>query len=169
MGIVTFIEQSELALMFVWAAALGAVFGVFYDLFRILRRAMRVVDRNPVALVLIFIEDIIFFTAAAAVSAIFFYKFNSGRIRLTGVIFIILGFSAYYFTLGKLVMLVADAVIGFIKSISMLILSFIRLLLSPFVRLANFVWLKLRRAARLLRLRIYTRVTLGSYRKLLSK
>jgi Spore cortex protein YabQ (Spore_YabQ). len=169
MGIVTFIKQYELALMFIWAAALGCVFGILYDVFRIIRRSVRGADRNPVAYAFIFIQDIIFFIVAAAASAIFFYKFNSGRIRLSGIAFIIVGFSAYYFTLGKLVMLIADAIISFIRSLMRLVWKFICLLFSPVVMLFNFLSSCLRRRVRQLSLRIYTRATLVTYQKLLYK
>ncbi len=169
MGIVTFIEQSELAWLLLWALALGSALGVFYDVFRIIRRATRGVNKSPVGLALIFLQDVIFFIAAAAASAIFFYKLNSGRVRLSGVLFIVLGFSAYYFTLGRLVMLVADAIINFIKSTLIMAWKFICFIFSPVVRLFKFISSRLYAAAKKFYLRVYTRKTLGLYRKLLNK
>lgn len=178
MGVVTKIGQTDLALMFLYAAILGAVFGVGYDVFRILRRAGRAVEIrprkgkdsgiNPVSFILIFLQDVLFFTASAAVSTIFFYKFNSGRVRLSGVAFILLGFAAYHFTLGQLVMLAADAIINFVSSIFRLIAKILKLIFTPVFNAAKFLIRRVKCALRLLELRRYTRFKLLSYRKLLN-
>jgi spore cortex biosynthesis protein YabQ len=169
MGIVTYIEQTELAVLFLYSAALGVAFGVFYDVFRILRRAMRGIDRSPVGYAVIFVQDILFFVIAAAVSAIFFYKFNSGRVRLSGVAFMILGFSAYYFTVGRLVMLVADAIISFIAEVLRQIARFLCFVFSPVARFAGFLYCQMQCALRHLLLFVYTKCTLARYNKLLYK
>lgn len=169
MGIVTYIEQTELAVLFLYAAALGVAFGVLYDVFRILRRAVRGIDRSPVGYALTFAQDILFFVITAAASAIFFYKFNSGRVRLSGVAFMILGFSAYYFTVGRLVMLVADAIISFIYKVFCQIVRFLCFLFSPVAKFTRFLYCRLIYAARHLLLLVYTKRTLFRYSRLLYK
>lgn len=169
MGIVTYIEQTELAALYVYAAALGCAFGVLYDVFRILRRASRFADRSFVSILVIFLQDILFFLIATAASAIFFYKFNSGRIRLSAVAFMIGGFAAYYFTVGRLVMLVADAIIAFICETVRQILRFLRFIFSPIVKLARAVYARIEQALRHLLLCAYTKRTLRMYNKLLYK
>lgn len=169
MGIVTYIEQTELAVLFLYAAALGCAFGIIYDVFRILRRASRFADRTFVSVAVIFLEDILFFLIATAASAIFFYKFYSGRIRLSAIAFMIGGFAAYYFTVGRLVMLVADAIIAFIRETIRQTLRLLRFLFSPFARFAVFVYSHIERAVKYFLLCAYTKRTLQRYNKLLYK
>jgi len=169
MGIITYVEQTELAALFVYAAALGCVFGALFDLFRILRRATRFAENSITSALFVFFQDILFFLIATAASAIFFYKFNSGRIRLSAIAFMIGGFAAYYFTVGRLVMAVADAIIAFIKE---LIRRFCRLLLflfSPIATLAAAAFARIEHAIRLILLSAYTKQTLVRYNKLLYK
>ncbi|MGI6202166.1 MAG: spore cortex biosynthesis protein YabQ [Eubacteriales bacterium] len=169
MGIVTYIEHTELAALFLYAAALGCAFGILYDVFRVLRRASQVADRSFVSVVIIFFQDILFFLIVTAASAIFFYKFNSGRIRLSAIAFMLCGFAAYYFTIGRLVMLVADTVIAFVRRLIRQVVRFLGLLLSPLAKIVKAACSRLKHAARHLLLHAYTKRTLLRYNKLLYK
>lgn len=84
----------------------GIVWGVYYDAFRLLRRMIHF-TRVSVAL-----QDIIFWLTSAV--GIFFVcvRFNNGFIRIYFVLFAIVGWVLYFFTIGRAAFAVFDLVIG---------------------------------------------------------
>ena len=115
---------------------LGALAGVYYDFFRIIRIARRSdspVKSNPFYLkvapkhffekrekapltgaadtVLVFIEDLLF-TLGCALAFIFLtYATNEGEIRIFGFILGALGFTLYYISIGKAVIYLSGHII----------------------------------------------------------
>ncbi len=92
---------------------------------------------------LIFLQDVLLFSFAAAGVAILNYYFNYGQFRLYTVFATLVGFVVYYFTVGKLVMLFSEGIICLAR-IALTMLFF--LLTRPFVflfRMIRFVLLKI--------------------------
>ena len=103
--------------IFLFSIVLGSAIGVFYDCFRVVRKALKS------GRVVMFCEDILFFVSATLATFYYMSVSNGGQIRgfiLLGEMF---GFIIYYFTAGKLVMNVADGVISIIKKITAPILK----------------------------------------------
>lgn len=113
---------SEQAVIFLYAVALGAILCTVYDVFRIIRIAF------GGKITAVFVEDIIFSVIALMLTFIFVVAFNSGELRFFILLGEMIGFTLYYFTLGKLTMSVSKAIISTIKKL-------LNLLLMPFVKL----------------------------------
>lgn len=64
----------------------------------------------------VFTADILYFAIATPAVAVFLYHANYGEPRLYLALCAALGFSAYYFTLGKLVMLASRTIVFIIRS-----------------------------------------------------
>ena len=111
------------AAIFLWSTLLGALLGICYDVFRILRIAV------PSGKVLVLIEDLLFFTLAAIVSFFFYQAVNQGIIRGYFLVGELLGFALYYGTIGKAVYRCAEWIIKWMKKIFGFIF---RILLFPF-------------------------------------
>ena len=86
--------------------------------------------------VLIFFQDIVLFATAGVGAVILNYYFNKGEFRIYTVAALFAGFMLYYFTLGKVVMLVSEAIAFYIKA-ALLIVFY--LFSRPFV----FIWKKI--------------------------
>ncbi|MEM1485950.1 spore cortex biosynthesis protein YabQ [Oscillospiraceae bacterium PP1C4] len=115
--------------MFLMSIALGAVLGVCYDVFRILRVA---VDHPPFAVV---IEDVIFSIICAVATFLFMISVDSGQVRVFVLIGEGVGFMLYYCTVGVLIIGVSKWIIGIIRSI----FTFLwRIFVMPILRLMSY-------------------------------
>lgn len=139
------VSQKLLALALLYSAGIGAALGALYDVFRIMRVAMKPLPDMPARIrqfyntvgdTMIFAEDILFSLTAAAVVAVFLFHINDGQLRWFVLAGAAAGFSLYYMTVGRLVMLCANAIISFIRSLIRLIL---RLTLFPAIKAVRFV------------------------------
>ncbi len=101
---------------------IGAGLGIFYDFFRIVRKAI------PHNWVFIGLEDLTFFIAATTYSFNFMVSVLDGRIRFFIIIGELLGWVIYFFTLGVVVMGVSDKIIACVKYI---ITALIRIFIAP--------------------------------------
>jgi Spore cortex protein YabQ (Spore_YabQ). len=97
--------------IFILAVLFGVLLGAIYDLFRIVRFAF---DFGKTA---IFIQDIIFFAACGVLTFLFMLTFTSGQIRAFVFVAQLVGFSAYYFTVGRIVYGLAKKIISIVKRI----------------------------------------------------
>lgn len=111
----------EQTVIFLYAVALGAILCAVYDVFRIIRIAF------GGKITAVFIEDIIFSIIALLMTFIFVVAFNNGELRFFVLLGELIGFTVYYFTIGKLTMGISKAIISLIKKL-------INLLLMPFVK-----------------------------------
>ena len=71
--------------------------------------------------VLIFFQDIRLFIYLGCGTVILNYYLNRGQLRLYTVAAVAAGFVLYYFTLGKIVMLLSEGIIFFIRAISLIL------------------------------------------------
>ena len=116
-----------------YSVFVGFALGTVYDIFRIIRRAFYIAGKGVVTDIIYFICDILFFVIAAAVSAIFIFHVNNGRIRGIALFGSFAGFTLYYNTVGRLVCAVSDLIIRTVYRI----LKFIKdALLLPLRRFA---------------------------------
>ncbi len=124
------VEREIYIPLLLWSFAAGILFGAVYDIFRIRRAAFRIPElfgmkneKKPVKrlfggffafdTVLCFIEDIIFALFCAVVMTLINFKLHFGLPRVYGIGSAVLGFSVYYFTVGKLVIRSAEAIVRF--------------------------------------------------------
>jgi len=114
---------AEQTVGFLWSVAFGALLGLFYDVFRIVRVAVRAPS------VVVFFQDVAFWFLAGLCTFIFIFAVNAGELRLFLFLGILAGAVVYYFTLGMLVMAFARAVVSFVKRVLRLIF---RVLSFPF-------------------------------------
>lgn len=89
----------------------GFLFGTAYEVLRFIRLMIR---HNAL---LISIEDTLFLSLCAIVSFIVSLSVGSGYFRIYYVAFEILGISAYFFTLGRLLNFILRRIVGSIKRI----------------------------------------------------
>ena len=112
--------------------AAGAVFGLCYELLRLLR----MVFRHPTALV--FIEDTLFFAACGLISFVIALCVGIGYFRIYYIAFEAIGATLYFLTLGRLINYCSRRMVNTVKKLFRLI--YIKLepraavLIMPFVR-----------------------------------
>lgn len=99
-------------LLFLKSMLLGACLMLLYDLFRILRLAVK----TPAAVILA--EDLLFFALCALANMLFLISANFGEIRFFALLGEALGALLCALTLSRLVMACSKAVIGFVRAIS---------------------------------------------------
>ncbi len=63
------------------------------------------------------LEDMALFAFAAGGTVVLNYYFNNGRFRFYTVVALVLGFVLYYFTVGKLVALLSEMIVFFLRAI----------------------------------------------------
>lgn len=149
-------EQRLLFIMILYSAAIGAMLGVIYDVFRIIRIAVslgekqkpksngkRAKIREAVSFVVIFIEDVLFFIIAAIITILFIFMVNNGQVRLFAVTGEIFGFLLYYFTVGRIVLKLAERIIALIKYVFSLLYRYVVL---PPIRLVRYIIFKIKSA-----------------------
>lgn len=105
----TFFTVSEELWLFFISCAAGAVFGIYYDIFRVLRLTV------PHHGFFVFLEDVIFLSSYALFLSAFASAEARGELRAYYALGGILGFILYYFTIGRFVMRFMSKIIGIIK------------------------------------------------------
>jgi len=118
-----FFSLSDECLIFLYSIILGAVLGVVFDVFRVIRA---VIPHNSF---FVAFEDIIFMLIWTFSLVIFSVELSGGNIRFFCFVGTLLGFTIYFFSAGKIV-------ITFIRSVSSLIR---RLLNAIFGRIYGFL------------------------------
>ena len=93
------------------ALAAGAVWGLYYDVFRLLRRMIHF-SGFSVAL-----QDVFFWLTSAVYIFFVCVRLNNGYIRIYFVIFALVGWGIYFATLGRVAFAVFDKIIGFLRRI----------------------------------------------------
>ena len=146
--------------VFLRAILMGVFFGALYDFFRVTRvifgvryssapvrdkkrKTFPYLDRLPVISsgtvsvirsVTVIIGDVIFFVICGVGMSVFIYRYCSGIIRFYVFPGAVLGFAAYYNSIGRLVIYVSDAIVFFILSV---IKRLLYIILFPFAFLSD--------------------------------
>lgn len=156
--------------LLLYSFAFGAILGVVNDVSRILRvfcgvrysekrfgrwyeRELPLIHRplnrgkqgrfsGALLQVLIFFQDVFLFLTAGVGLVILNYEMNQGRFRFYTVFAMIAGFAVYYFTLGKLVMLVSEGIVFLIRATLTIVFG---LFLRPFCLFYRFFMKKMER------------------------
>lgn len=118
------VSVSGQIMTFLYAMALGGILGAIYDIFRILRVAF---GGKTVA---VFAEDLAFSLIALIMTFVFVIAFNNGELRFFVLLGELAGFTAYYLTVGRLVIGFSKAIINFLKRA-------FQLLIRPFVKFCS--------------------------------
>lgn len=108
----------------------GIAIGIFFDIFRILRRTFKTPD------IITYIEDIIFWIFTGIFFLFVLFKFNNGEIRNYVIIGLIIGILVYVLTLSKYFVKLNVIILDFIKKIILyplkIILNILKKVLKPF-------------------------------------
>ena len=134
----------------------GVILGAIYDVVRIIRCILGVKYteiRPKISLfknkpkkslrisgltesLIIHITDVLFFIVCGIIIAITVYFSNSGRVRWFIYFFCVLGFLAYYFTVGKIVIKLSGTITEILKTA---VYSFVYLLFYPFFPIVSII------------------------------
>lgn len=150
--------------IFLFSIILGAVFGVFYDVIRILRlmrpnnkkaKSKPKNDNNGkqknvrlsivrAGTVLTFVGDALFLSFCGVVFSVFVFYTNDGVFRGFMAVGAIIGFSVYYFTVGRLVMLVSEKIITAVRRAVAFAVSMVAKIMNIIlIKPAKIIWKKL--------------------------
>ncbi len=117
-------------LLFFYSILTGAVLGVVYDIFRILRIAC------PPKKIAIIVQDVIFALICIITTLMFLQFFTNGALRFFVLIGEFLGFLLYYLTIGVIVIKTARVIINIVKKI-------IYIVIWPFRKIFGWIFSKL--------------------------
>ena len=148
------ISQFSFILLAVYSIFFGALLGVVYDLIRVTRVLfgaeregngktdfryieLPIIKRKAypeksnklsgfLLNVWIAVGDVIFAVSCGVLAIMIAYAYNSGKVRAVIFIGLILGFLAYYFTIGRLVMRASELITFLIRSMAVYIWEFVR-------------------------------------------
>ncbi len=102
----------------------GAIVGLLFDIFRILRKSFKTPD------LITYIEDIGFGILSGAILIFSIIIFNKGELRLFIFLGIILGLVIYMLTISKYVINISVKIIKFITKI---VTAILKIILSPLI------------------------------------
>ena len=114
------------SLTFLKACLLGAALGLFYDLFRIMRRMVTL----PYSFVAA--QDLLYIFCSVFFSFVFFMQTTDGRLRWFIIVGELLGMAVYHLTIGSFIMWLAMKIIAFVKG---LLNTAWRLFIAPVIEL----------------------------------
>lgn len=103
----------------------GIIIGVFFDIFRILRRSFKTPD------IITYIEDILFWILTGIFFIIILFKFNNGEIRSYVLLGLISGIVMYMFIISKYFIKISVNIIKIIKKILSYPIKIICKLIKP--------------------------------------
>lgn len=128
----------------VYSVILGLIFGGIYDIIRITQVLCRIVSysgskgsgycvmkKGKPAAVVFAVTDSLFMLTVCVIFSLFTYAADNGHFRMFMPFSALAGFVLYYNTLGRLVMLVSDAVARFLTKV------FRAVILTPFMWLSR--------------------------------
>ena len=108
----------------------GIIIGIFFDVFRILRKSFKTSD------LITYIEDIIFWICTGLFLLYIIFTFNNGEIRSYIIIGILIGILIYMLTISKYFIKLSVTIIRFIKKI---IIKTINIILFPLKLIFNII------------------------------
>jgi spore cortex biosynthesis protein YabQ len=108
---------------FFLSCGMGFLLGLYYELFRIPRLILSSGRRS------VFIQDVLFCLSAAVLTFLFSLAVMDGRLRFYLFLGEAIGFAAYYFTIGRLVVRFAKTVIDVIIKVWKMLW---KIILAPF-------------------------------------
>lgn len=100
----------------------GVIIGIFFDIFRILRKSFHTPD------IITYMEDILFWLFTGVFLLIVLFKFGNGQLRIYNIIGILIGAFIYMISISKFFIKINVIIIAFIKNI---IYKLIKIILYP--------------------------------------
>ena len=124
----------------------GAIIGVLFDFFRILRKSFKTPDW------ITYIEDVLFWFLTCIILAYTIFKYNNGELRAFLFIGLLIGFVFYMFLFSKKIIEISVQIINSIRKVLKLILNVLiiplRMLFiiirKVFLRPISFVFINIR-------------------------
>lgn len=108
----------------------GIAIGIFFDIFRILRKSFKTPD------IITYIEDIVFWIFSGLFFLFMLFKFNNGEIRSYVIVGLTFGILIYIFTISKYFIKINVSIICFVKKVILyplkLLWRFLKKILKPF-------------------------------------
>ncbi len=104
----------------------GIIIGIFFDIFRVLRKSFSTPD------IITYIEDIIFWIFAGSFFIFILFKFNNGEIRSYVLIGLLFGIITYLLTISKYFIKINVSIIKVIKKILSYPIKIICKIFKPF-------------------------------------
>jgi len=98
------------------------IIGIFFDIFRILRKSFHTPD------IITYIEDILFWLFTGAFLLLVLFKFGDGELRIYNIVGLLVGVIIYILSISKFFIKINVTIITFIKSI---IYKIIKIILYP--------------------------------------
>lgn len=117
----------------------GITIGIFFDIFRILRKAFKTPD------IITYIEDIIFWIFTGIFFLFVLFKFNNGEIRNYVIIGLLLGIMIYILTISKHFIKANVIIINLIKKIISYPIKLIWNLLNKIFRPFSFMLINIKK------------------------
>ncbi len=111
----------------------GVAIGIFFDIFRILRKTFKTPD------IITYIEDTIFWICTGIFFLFLLFKFNNGEIRNYVIIGIIMGIVIYILTISKYFIKINVSIINFLKKILLYPIKLICTILSKILKPFSFI------------------------------
>jgi spore cortex biosynthesis protein YabQ len=142
------------AWLFLTTVGVGAVAGLFYDFFRVLRKTA------PHGRLAVQLEDLFYWLAVTVLVFYFMLHRNYGEIRLFSLLGMAVGATLYFVTVSYLIVKICVAFIEFIKKV---IAAVVRLILLPFRIIIAFLAPYVKKAKRFLQKRLRS---VGRYGKI---
>ena len=145
------VDRNVFLPLLLWSFAAGIFFGAVYDIFRIRRAAFRIpgldgkkaksrlmrffiANLSATDTVIVFIEDIIFSLFCTSAFILINFKLYFGLPRWYSVVSAAGGFFLYHYTVGRLVIMTAEAIVRFIASVIRFVISHTVIPLCAFVK-----------------------------------
>ena len=125
------LSQEEI---FMYACVLGALLGVLYDMFRIVRLADNWKAWQ------IFLQDILYFVISGLITFVFLLTFNNGIVRIHVICGELMGWIVYYITIGEIVYRCSSGIIGAVKKA---VKKIFIVILNPIVNIFKIIKCKL--------------------------
>lgn len=97
----------------------GMIIGIFFDIFRILRKSFHTPD------IITYIEDILFWLFTGIFLILVLFKFSNGELRIYNILGLLIGVLIYMLSLSKFFIKINVKIITFIKNIIYKIFKFI--------------------------------------------
>ncbi|MBQ9267261.1 MAG: spore cortex biosynthesis protein YabQ [Clostridia bacterium] len=97
--------------VFLWTVLIGAVMGLIFDFFRIMRRKGNTKD------VLVYLQDIVFWLIVTVIIIVSTFLINNGELRGYMILGYILGGIFYILLLSGMIRKVLSAILDFIENI----------------------------------------------------
>ncbi len=126
---------TQLYSLFIFAIS-GIIIGLFFDIFRVLRRSFKTSD------LVTYIEDIIFWICTGSFILLILFKFTNGQIRSYTIIGLALGIIIYILTISRYFIKINVKIVTLIKNIVLKISNIVLFPIKKILKLLRKIFFK---------------------------